>query len=423
LISSSPFVILFERTKKKKIKNHSEAGIAQSVERRTENPCVGGSIPSPGIPVAPYKNYKRGSMKHTFFIVAFLLLISTLPAYSDVNVLTGASEATLKIGGVLQVQADFGDKGDGRFTTADDRFYLRRARLNANGTFLEHFDFRLELDLSGTLSNNFVNASNLRAQMTDGYVTWNRYSMAKIRGGQFKSPYGYEQMYSDPNHPTIEHSLVNDRLTVGRQLGAEVIGDLFGKRVSYWTAILNGNNLDNSFNDNDQFMYVERGSAVLWQGKAFGKDSKLAISGDAFFSEDKNLTGQSSEFQFLANTFTGKRRGVGIDSQAHIGRADLWVEYLAVRFRPEDQIPREEFTPHGWYFLAGYMITPKLQGLVRYEDFNPDLDIGTTNTWTLCMTYFIKGDDLKIMVNYLRSDVLGLEDTQNKLLARFQIMF
>ena len=26
-----------------------DAGIAQSVERRTENPCVGGSIPSPGI--------------------------------------------------------------------------------------------------------------------------------------------------------------------------------------------------------------------------------------------------------------------------------------------------------------------------------------------------------------------------------------
>jgi hypothetical protein len=42
------------------------------------------------------------------------------------------------------VQAEAGDKGDARFGNDNDRFYLRRARLNATGKFLEEFDFRLE---------------------------------------------------------------------------------------------------------------------------------------------------------------------------------------------------------------------------------------------------------------------------------------
>ena len=60
------------------------------------------------------------------------------------------SEPTLTLGGLIQAQFDGGDKGDARFANDNDRFYLRRARLNATGRFLEDFDFRLEMDLAGT---------------------------------------------------------------------------------------------------------------------------------------------------------------------------------------------------------------------------------------------------------------------------------
>src|SRR5438309_1803572 len=39
-------------------------------------------------------------------------------------------EPVLSVGGLLQAQPDFGDKGDARFTSGYDHFYLRRARLN-----------------------------------------------------------------------------------------------------------------------------------------------------------------------------------------------------------------------------------------------------------------------------------------------------
>lgn len=46
------------------------------------------------------------------------------------------SKPTITLGGLLQVQAEASDRGDARFGTDNDRFYLRRARLSVNGRFL-----------------------------------------------------------------------------------------------------------------------------------------------------------------------------------------------------------------------------------------------------------------------------------------------
>src|SRR5882724_7641489 len=162
-----------------------------------------------------------------YAIHTVLALTLALPALAGAQTLgevkPAGREPSLTIGGLLQVQFDAGDKGDSRFTNDNDRFYLRRARLNASGRFLEEFDFRLEMDLSGTLANT----TGLRAQMTDGYITWNRYSEANVRVGQFKTPFGFEQLYGDPRLFTIARTLVNDRLTLNRQLGVQVGGDFF----------------------------------------------------------------------------------------------------------------------------------------------------------------------------------------------------
>ncbi len=173
-------------------------------------------------------------------------------------------EPTLAIGGLLQIQFDGGDRGDSRFTNDNDRFYLRRARLNATGKFLEEFDFRLEMDLAGSISNT----SALRAQMTDGFITWNRYPEANVRVGQLKTPFGFEQLYGDPRLYTIERSLANDRLTLSRQIGTQVAGEFLEKRFTYAFGAFNGNSVNNNFNDDDRFLSVGRIVARALAGEA-----------------------------------------------------------------------------------------------------------------------------------------------------------
>lgn len=346
-----------------------------------------------------------------------------------INVTPSGKEVTLKLGGLLQAQADFLDKGDSRWGSDFDRFYLRRARLNASGTFLEDFDFKLELDLSGTLGEQ----SALRAQMTDGYVNYNRFDWANIRAGQFKTPFGYEQLYADPRLYSIERSLPNDRLTVGRQLGAMLTGDLLDKRLSYSAGLFNGNGLNTTANDNDSFMYVARLSGIAWQGKLLGQDANLGIGVDGYVSDDNFVTGLS-DFGFdstpaiagIDGIFAGQRRAGAVDSQFHLGPLDIWAEYFRTRFEPDNNIPFSSFDADGWYLQGSYFILPnKLQGLVKFESLDPNIDLAgnSTDVWTFGLNYYIKGHDLKVQLDYLLFDVAGQGGHDNKILVRLQTVF
>lgn len=323
---------------------------------------------------------------------------------------------TLTIGGLLQVQAEFGDRGDARFGTDNDRFYLRRARLNATGKFLEEFDFRLEGEFAGTLANT----SGLRAQLTDAYITWNRHPEANIRVGQFKTPFGYEQLFSDPRLITIERSLVNDRLTQSRQLGAQVGGDFFEKRLTYAAGVFNGNGANNNFNDDDSFLSAARLAGVPWKGKLGGQASTWSLGGNVFSSEDTSVS--SPDFGFPNNTFAGERMGTGFDTQLTAGGFELWAEYLAVDWEPT---VGRDIESDGWYVQGSYFFIPnRLQAVLKAESFDAITDdrLDPVETATAGLNWYFKGHDLKLLVNYLRVSQDGLDD-QDKVLTRLQVMF
>ena len=338
-------------------------------------------------------------------------------------------EPVLAVGGLLQMQADFGDRGDARWNDDNDRFYLRRARLNATGKFLEEFDFRLELDLAGSLSNS----AGLRAQMTDGYINWNRFPAANVRAGQFKTPFGFDQLYSDPRLVTIERSLANDRLTLSRQIGVQVGGDLFDKNLSYAVGAFNGNSVNNNFNDNDKFLWVGRLAGVLWQHGSGDQLVRWSAGGDAFRSDDTGLS-QPAEFRFDStpatadrdNLFSGHRTGKGLDTQLQAGRLEVWIEALGVRWEPISRRPRAEIDSRGWYAQGSWYLVPqRLQVMAKIEKFDPDTDASNddTSTATLGLNWYLKGHDLKLMADYLRVDAAGRPDRENKVLARLQVGF
>lgn len=337
-------------------------------------------------------------------------------------------EPTLTLGGLLQVQADGGDRGDARWTNDNDRFYLRRARLNATGRFLEDFDFRLEFDLAGSLGNS----SGLRAQATDLYINWNRYAGANIRAGQFKTPFGFEQLYGDPRLLTIERSLVNDRLTLSRQVGLQLGGDLLEKRLSYALGTFNGNGVNNNFNDNKKFDYVGRVAVVPWRGRLFGDAATWSVGANGFTAEDTALA-LSSDLGLDSTPatadrdgiFTGKRRSFGYDSQLVTGRFELWVEYLSTRFEPANDIPKPRFQAAGGYVQAAFFVIPnRIQLVAKQETFDPrdDVEKDQTDTSTLGVNWYLKGHDLKLMLDYLRVRA-GRLPSQDKILARWQVIF
>ena len=51
--------------------------------------------------------------------------------------------------------------------------------------------------ISGYL-NSLSEQTGYRAQITDAFINWNRYSFANVKIGQFKTPFGYEQLGQIP---------------------------------------------------------------------------------------------------------------------------------------------------------------------------------------------------------------------------------
>jgi len=215
------------------------------------------------------------------------------------------------------VQANFESGGtntppDARFAGINNRILLRRARIFVSGTYAEDISFKVESDFgANTLSNKSGNAG----QLTDAYASWTKFPGASMRVGQFKTPFGFEQLASDTKIYTIERSLPNDRLTIGRQVGAMVYGDVADKRVSYSLAAYNGTSTNTSINDNQKFLGVGRVAGVIVDTKSGANKVRLTAGVNYFSTDDKTNT-------TLATTFTGRKSGTGFDAQFVYGPAE-----------------------------------------------------------------------------------------------------
>lgn len=313
-------------------------------------------------------------------------------------------EARLLVGGFLQAQAESGDRVDSRFADENDRIFLRRARFTLQGSFPEQFDFKAELEAAGGLGS----ATGVRAQATDLYIQWSRHKFAQIRAGQFKTPYGYEQLHSDTRVMTVERTLVSDRIALGRGIGVQVAGD--AGPLSYAAGAFNGNGTNLTFNDDEGFLTVARAAVTPWKR---GTSDRWSIGVNGFTGEDRAAPA-APELGFTGNTFAGTRDGWGVDTQLVAGKLELWGELLRAQYDPAAPGPARDLT--GWYTGAGWMLTRRLQAVAMIDRL--DAPAEDVRTFTLGGNYFIKGHDLKLQINLMRTST-----DRTRVTARLQTLF
>src|SRR5881392_2893649 len=106
------------------------------------------------------------------------------------------TEFKLVLGGFIQMNLEDGDVSafEGRFgsTAIKDRFRLRRARINLTGDFAENFDFKMEGDFENSDGTSPSNRTDFSG--TDIWLNWHQFPGAQIKVGQYKAPFGLEQL-------------------------------------------------------------------------------------------------------------------------------------------------------------------------------------------------------------------------------------
>lgn len=357
-----------------------------------------------------------------------------------VYVVPAGSEIKLALGGLLQTQYEGGDVSafEGRFGSAaiDDRFRLRRMRINVTGDFAEQFDFRLEgefaqSDTAITVRNALgaIIASNSTRTSFGGldlWANWHRFPEFQIKVGQWKAPFGFEQISPDPKLLTPERSQVTSGLTPERQIGVQIWGKPFANAfpdqkdlLTYYAGIFNGNGRNVAVNDNDKYMYVGRVELQPLKTKIFDQDATLKLGVNALSSDDAagtvlspagsvRVNSDGSLSAFVAPT-AAERTAYGLDAYFHLGPFDLMAEYLSEDFdaRPANGIPPlfNDFRADGYYVQAGYYLIPKkLQLVTKYESFDPgQVANDHLSSITGGLNYYIRGDDIKIMAHYIHT--------------------
>jgi len=364
------------------------------------------------------------------------------------------TEFKLVLGGFIQMNLEDGAVSafEGRFgeTALQDRFRLRRARINLTGDFAENFDFKIEgeFENSDGTSNNRTDFSG-----TDIFVNWHQFPEAQIKVGQWKAPFGLEQLTPDTTLFLPERSLPTGAITPDRQVGAQLWGKPFTHiwpaqkdLLTYYAGIFNGNGRNVTVNDNNNFMYVGRLELMPFQGKIFGQDSSLKLGGDVLNSRDDKGTNISQTLNLLVNSDgslspfvlpgADERTAWGVDAWFKLGRFDLIGEYLQEKVdgRTVAGVPPgfADFTTNGFYVTGAYYLIPKkLQAVVRWEQLNPGQK-GNDGIHSITggLNYYIHGDDIKLMANYVHtwSDFRQAnpqfgDDQFDEVIMRLQLMF
>jgi phosphate-selective porin OprO and OprP len=368
-------------------------------------------------------------------------------------VLQRGSELKLVLGGFLQVNFEDSDafafNGNFGQSAIKDRFRLRRARVNLTGDFAEQFDFKMEGDFG---QNDGTNNNRTAFSGTDIWLNWHQYPATQIKIGQYKAPFGLEQLTPDTTLLTIERTLPTGAITPDRQIGVQLWGKPLTRiwpeqadLLTYYAGIFNGNGRNTTVNDNNNFMYVGRLESTLFKD-VFGKGSFLKLGADVLNSRDDKGTNISQSGNLLVNSdgslspFTlpgaDERTAWSVDAWLKLGPFDLIGEYLQekVNGRTVNGVPPgfADFTTNGFYVTGGYFLIPKkLQAIVQWQDLNPGQK-GDDGIHSILggLNYYIHGDDLKLMVNYIHtwSDFRQAnpefgQDEFDQVLGRIQVMF
>ncbi len=265
-----------------------------------------------------------------------------------------------------------------------DTFWVRSARLAATGIIQEFVGFKIEGDFAGHVDGQRATSTVLQ----DGWVELRHLGKpATLRVGQFKEPFGWEQLRSANRNEFAERSLVSYNLTPGRDVGAMVYGSFCDDSINYALGMFNGTGKNQTDNNSDSdvagrvwfrpFVNCVEECFACFEGLQIGLNAthgrqKLRNSSDMAFR-----TAAGTEFLRLENINGGSHVRYGADVQWYCGPFGFMAEWIKSEYkdmRIGNLDNERSITVNGHYVAATYLLTgeEKTEGRVRPEhNFDP----------------------------------------------------
>jgi len=272
-------------------------------------------------------------------------------------------------------------------------FISKRARLTMKGDINEYAQIKIQGEFAKT------------PKLLDGQVTISPNSQWSFSMGQYKPPFGTDFLISATSTPFVNRSMTAG-LGTNRDVGATVsFRDKFSPDFSLklTTGLFNGSGINTS-DVNNHKNFVARMEATM-----FGM---FTLSPNVYAGKTNEDDLIKEDLVDLGSSLTWKW-----------GQEIVEAEYI----RSE----RGDIERRGWYVWGGHTFsieTPflqELQLLARYEQYDPDLDIGNNRTdrLTLGTNLFIDKKYTEIQLNYELNSEQGVSIDNNEFLVNVQVAF
>jgi hypothetical protein len=303
--------------------------------------------------------------------------------------------------GMLQYQ---GQDPEGNHTNS---FNLRLARFILDGK-IGDFDWRAQIQ--GT---NAKGPGEPTVQLVDLYTEWRKYPEFKIRAGQFKRAFTYE----NPTHPITQGwrgyaDVINnlsgfgdrtgEKSSGGRDIGIQFAGDLFpnsnGRRLfHYQVGIYNGEGVNQKDQDNRKdiiggvWVMPIKGLRIGAFGWTGSRGAMLDPLTGETRSVEKNRYCLSAEYDKDEFTF----RAEYIHSQGW-GAAKAANNVREIDYSKGDKAD-------GWYvFGIVPVIKGKLHAKARYQSYRAQKEWGTSVNQVECGLNYFFTKNLELHLEYSR---------------------
>jgi len=140
--------------------------------------------------------------------------------------------------------------GDGKGS-----FRIRRAKFKLEGWFYKpELEFEVQLnwpDASTAQPNRFLEDANIDWDIS-------KKKTFRVRFGQFKAPYGRQQLTSSGAQQFVDRAITDERYNPGRETGVALWGTLGSNKLDWRVMASNGNGRSQSANDNSRFLLSGR---------------------------------------------------------------------------------------------------------------------------------------------------------------------
>lgn len=334
------------------------------------------------------------SIKYILVISFVFLLVPNL--YSQGCEDPGEGDG-INIFGYIQPQYDYNLLGEnGSFTKDADEssFYFKRARLGVLGNIPYDFSYYFMMEFSPERGMG----------INDAFITYNRFSFAKISMGLFKAPFSAEQIHACHKLHTIERSIVVNELAgpirdTGLMLSGQfdsIAGYKNKGLFSYQLALLNGEGRNVMDADNRK-TFVARAKVSplkdfsLGVSYKYGKtpsetagldDNKMKRLGFDLTAEYKSflLTGEFIKSSDIGSYTTGGGCS-GEPLETHQGSLDR----------------------SGYYVIALYKTPWNFEPVFKYESYDANIAADVTgdikNRMTFGVNYFFN-EWTRLQINY-----------------------